>query len=187
MRMQLLVLVVLLSCQTAFAGSFWDRRLAAMDRYCWGFDQKEIRAIIYVESMNRTNAIRDDARSLTNRGWVSNVIRAFGLDRGDRSIYCSYGLTQILYLNAVTYGYRGPPPGLKTVSSNIKYGGRMWRCLKRQYPRLSFEERVHLWNAGHLRFHDVNRNGRKDPGETWFSQAYVTQVMRYYMKIGGSR
>jgi soluble lytic murein transglycosylase-like protein len=141
-----------------------------------------IRAIISQESKGNFWATRYE-HHLKKANWYQRALK--GLDYIVDFHYCSFGLMQIMFATARSFGFMGSPFKLYNPEIGIKYGVKMLKSLMKRYKG-RIHDVVAAYNQGNNRFYDVNKNGIKDKGENYYNQEYVDSVMKLYEENGGT-
>lgn len=158
-------------------------RMEAIEKYSKesGIEKALLKAIIKKESSFWPLAIRIEPH-LKNAKWYKETLR--GIKDLHDYHYCSYGLMQIMYGLARSYGFTDPAYELFIPDNNIKYGVIHLTWLFGRY-RNRLLPVISAYNQGSNRFEDLNKNGIKDDNEKFINQPYVDDVYKYYQEYGG--
>lgn len=141
-----------------------------------------IRAIIQKESQGNICAYRVDYSVLKNQKWYLKTLTAE--QKKYKNCYASYGLMQVLFGLARSYGFKGAPVELLNADVNVYYGCRHIQYLMKRYNGRLLDV-IHAYNWGSNAFMDYNHDGIKDPGEPYKNQEYVDAVYSNFIKYGG--
>lgn len=124
---------------------------------------------------------------LLSRGWAMRVINEHDLDFNDTFISYSFGVMQVLYLNAVHNGFKGHPFELQNPATNVKYGCMYLGKLKRRFKNSKhyFTDIISAYNQGGNQFYDTNGNNRfdYDKGEKYKNHVYVIKTIKEYQRL----
>lgn len=102
-----------------------------------------IDAIIHTESGGNFNVIRYEPH-LQKAGWYLKWLRKE--ERQDPYCFCSYGLMQVMFAVARSYGFKGSPFQLMDPQMGIAYGSLHLRTLLRRYQ--SYPAAISAYNQG---------------------------------------
>ena len=175
---------IFLSNETIIAVS--EEEAAAVKKYAKHFNLEEalIRAFIKHESMEYSYAYRIDYSVLKNQAWYLKTLSAE--EKKGKANYASYGLMQVLYGLAKSYGFKGKPIELFDIDTNIYYGCKHLDYLRKRYHG-KLLDMIHAYNWGSNAWMDLNKDGIKNPGEPYRNQEYVDSVYTKYQKLGGKK
>ena len=156
----------------------------AIKKYSAEFNLAEpiIKAIIRKESINFIFSYRIDYSNLKNQQWYHDTLTEE--QRKYKECYASYGLMQVLFGLARSYGFKGSPLELMNPATNIYYGCKHLDYLRKRYKG-KLKDMFHAYNWGSNSWMDYDHDGIHDPNEPYKNQKYVDEVYTYYKSYGG--
>lgn len=131
----------------------------------YGIDEKIIRGIIHAESGGVIFSVRNDTRALSKQAWAVNAIKKLGLEKNKYKFF-SGGLMHPLYLNAVSFGFRGSFYEFLNPEVNIEIGCKILKGYIKKYKG-NIKDAIASYNIGSAKI----RNGK------YINQDYVDKVI----------
>ncbi len=128
-----------------------------------------VMAIIKQESNFYPFAIRYEPQ-LKRATWYKRLLK----EKDNDLYYCSFGLMQILFGIAVSFGFKKDPFSLFYPEINIYYGTKYLKNLMQRYKNI--KDVISAYNQG---------SNKKDRYGNYKNQEYVDKVYRYYKMFGG--
>ena len=124
---------------------------------------------------------------LLDRAWAMRVVNENRLNVNDPFIKYSFGVMQVLYLNAVHNGFKGTPFELSNPITNVKYGVMYLSILKKRFKnsKTMFTDIIAAYNQGGNQYYDIdgNKHFDYDKGEKYKNQSYVDKTIMTYRAL----
>ena len=147
----------------------------------FGLEPAMVAAVCEVESGFNPYAARYEAgfHHRYVKPWLKQGRRASLFE--EAALATSLGIMQVMGLVAVELGCEVRSlPSLVTVETGLWFGCRKLRQIVRRYGQDASSDIFAAYNAGSVRWLDVDRDGRKDPDEPYRNQRYVDTCLKYY-------